>query len=64
MVYMCNIKVMVMVQWVTVRIPSDLMHEVEKFIERSNLYISKSEFVRDAIRKKIVEEKGKWRDDR
>jgi len=39
----------------SVTLPRDLMDEVEKFIENSNLgYKSKAEFVKEAIRKYLL----------
>ncbi|WP_338604887.1 ribbon-helix-helix domain-containing protein (plasmid) [Sulfolobus tengchongensis] len=42
-------------QYITVSIPTDLAEEIDKLIETNPGYISRQEFIIDAIRRRIEE---------
>lgn len=38
-------------KWAGVKLPESIMKDVDKFVAKSGLYVSKNEFVRDAARR-------------
>jgi Arc/MetJ-type ribon-helix-helix transcriptional regulator len=40
---------------VSVRFPEELDRELERFIEETNLYTNKSEFIKESVRRRLVE---------
>jgi len=40
-------------EWVSIRIPAEMMKEIQEIIRSKKLWVNEHEFVRDAVREKM-----------